>query len=208
MGKGKSKVQRPPFSFDAGAFGGRGVPPPRRPQPSCVAAPSLRGVTLVSVCSLCLISVFFFLPHLVLIFFVYHLQPNKGERLRLQCIMDRETSTTSPLLNDTVGPGRGPAADYFVMDLGTVADIMLRDSIYTAGLNYIDKKNTFPCLYCVNNKQKNGVLCFICFVLLAKCSALANCSPNRPRHCILMGDLRIPGRLLLAGAPEIRQSKH
>ena len=93
--------------------------------------------------------------------------------------MDRETSTTSPLLDDTVGPGRGPVADYFksVMDLGTVADIMLRDSIDTAGLN-IDKKNTFPCLYCVNNKQKNGLLCFICFVLLAKCSALANCSPN------------------------------
>ena len=48
MGKGKSKVQRPPFPFDAGAFGGQGVPPPRRPQPSCVAAPSLRGVTLIS----------------------------------------------------------------------------------------------------------------------------------------------------------------
>ena len=48
MGEGKSKVQRPPFPFDAGAFGGQGVPPPRRPQPSCVAAPSLRGVTLIS----------------------------------------------------------------------------------------------------------------------------------------------------------------
>ena len=69
MGKGKSKVQRPPFPFDAGAFGGQGVPPPRRPQPSCVAAPSLRGVTLVSVCSLCLHFVFSFgFTNLVLIF--------------------------------------------------------------------------------------------------------------------------------------------
>ena len=51
------------------AFRGQGVPPPRRPQPSCVAAPSLRGVTLVSVCSLCLHFVFSFgFTNLVLIF--------------------------------------------------------------------------------------------------------------------------------------------
>jgi len=104
--------------------------------------------------------------------FFYHLQSNEGERQPLRRIMDRETTTTtrSALLNDTVGPGRGAVADYFVMDLGTAADIMLRASIDTAGPN-IDNKNAFPCLFCARN---NNQFCLSMFYLL--CFLLANCS--------------------------------
>jgi len=117
---------------------------------------SLVGVYFMFVaicfCMNCLcLDCFVFGSHL----FVYHLQGNESERPRLQRMLDRD-STTSSTRPRLAAPGRGqPRADYVVMDLGMVCDIVLRASFDTA--SPYNNKN-FSCCFCVNNNQLS--ICF------------------------------------------------
>ena len=119
------------------------------------------GLGLLALFEFCLVLLVFLLSSHI---FFYHLQGNESERPRLRRGLDRD-STTSSTRPRRAAPGRGqPRADYVVMDLGMVGDIVLRASVDTAS-PYNNKK--ISCCFCLNNNQLS--FCFLCLFALFRC---------------------------------------
>ena len=134
------------------AFRGQGVPPlgGRSPLVGCaLTSGGYLGLGLLALFEFCLVLPVFLLSSFTV------LQGNESERPRLRRGLDRD-STTSSTRPRRAAPGRGqPRADYVVMDLGMVGDIVLRASFDTAS-PYNNKK--FSCCFCLNNNQLS--ICF------------------------------------------------